>query len=137
MKTPKLNQIETSEALLYIDINELVKAGLILNENFEIPENFHYVHKIDEDKLFFVHITRSGGSFCNLEIHYGFFLEPTDNGENVHIEQEISIYQDEVNQLYFVCPILGAEKPCTKLYMRYDFPIFGSKEGLNISDARV
>lgn len=132
MRTPNLNEMTISETLTCIDINDLIKAGLILSESGEIPKEFHYVQQVNESKLFFVHINRSGGWSGNLEIHYGFFLEPSDNCENVHLEQEISLYQNENGNLYFICPLLGEENYCTTLYLRHDFPIFGSKKALNI-----
>ncbi len=134
MKVPNLNKIQHSDATVIINIDDLVLNGLSINEDFEIPEKFHYAYNLKGDQLFYLHIGRSNGTFDYLEFHYGFILEPTDSNENVHISQEILIFEDEEGHLSFTCPILGSSKVTKKLYFRNDFPLFGSGEALNISD---
>jgi hypothetical protein len=132
MKVPSLNEVQAIETVASINISDLIAAGLTLNENFEIPEDFHYVQEVDSDELFYLHIRRSGGWFGNLEFHYAFFLEPSDGGENIHISQEVQIFKDTEEQLCFECPILDESQSCTKLYLRSDFPLFGSSEALKV-----
>lgn len=132
MKVLNLNEVQAIETVANIDIRDLIASGLTLNEDFEIPEDFHYVQEVDSDELFYLHIRRSDGWSGNLEFHYAFFLEPSDGGENVHISQEIQIYKDAEGQLCFECPILGESESCMKLYLRNDFPLFGSSEALKV-----
>lgn len=132
MKTPNLVEVQQSEVIDCIDIKDLVLAGLSLNEDSEINENFCYRQKIGNDAIFDLCIIRSPGWYGNLEFNFGFFLEPSESGENVHIGQEVLVFEDTDGQFYFTCPILGNEKVCQKLYLRNDFPLFASDEALKV-----
>ncbi len=134
MKVPSLQPIKESEVVLSVDVEDLVKAGLAVNEDFEITEKFcfHPKLKLSNDEIFDLHIMRSNGWFGSLEFHFGYFLESAERDENIHVSQEVSITQDEKGKFQFICPILGDSKYCTKLYLRSDFPLFASKEALGI-----
>lgn len=132
MKVPELQPIKESEVLRSVDMSDLVTSGLSVNEDFEIAEKFRFHPKLANDEIFDLHIMRSNGWFGSLEFHFAFFLESAERDENIHISQEVSITQDDKGQFLFICPILGESNYCSKLYLRNDFPLFASKEALEI-----
>lgn len=70
MKIPSLQQIKESEVVTSIDVNQLVSAGLSVNEDFEITEKFCFHPKLDKDEIFDLHIMRSKGWYGSLEFHF-------------------------------------------------------------------
>lgn len=132
MKIPELKNIEANskDVIAKININDLIKVGLSLNDDFEIPEEFFKAYELKNDDLYFLDVSRSNGWHGNIEIHFTYVLGNTGD-ENVHCYQEIKIIRDR-SQLLFVCPFLGEGIYCKELVLRNDFPLFGSSEGLSI-----
>lgn len=132
MKVPNLKEINESKVVTCIDMKDLFNSGFLMDEDYEIIEDFYHTFKDKSGELFNCHILRSNGSYHNLEFHFGFIIEKSTGSENVHIAQEIAIGFNHDDKLCFICPLSDDEKLCSKLYLRDDFPLFGSKEALNI-----
>ncbi len=122
----------SKDVVAEVNISDLIKSGLVLNEDYEIKKDFLYSQPVKNDGVFSLDITRSNGWFGNIEIHFAFFIDTSESDENIHISQEVRIVKNKNGKLQFVCPILGGENLCSTLYLRNDFPLFGSDEGLNV-----
>lgn len=129
-----LQPAKLDKSIISLDIKDLIKAGLSTNVEFEINPDFQYIHELQSDYIFDLIVSRSQGWAGNLELHYGFTLENDSADENFHISQEIAVYVNADSSLCFRCPLLGEEEFCTKLYLRPDFPLFGSKRALALSN---
>lgn len=130
---PILSPLNIKDAVVSIDINNLVKAGLSIDEWHSINKDLHYNHPVNEEEIFWLHVRRSSGYEGNLEFNYGFFIETSESNENTHISLEVAVCWNYPHRDYeFNCPILGSDEICKKLYLRNDFPIFGSQKALNL-----
>lgn len=135
MNTKNLSQIKQNNELIIgkITIDELVNAGLEIDDNGEVPDNFEGIDIpiVNNNLLHYICIRRSIGSYTYLEINLGLFSRE-DGGENVKVVQEISLGSFE-GKLFFYCPLDDNDWiECSELYLRADFPLFGSANSLNI-----
>lgn len=135
MNTKHLVQIKQNNELIIgkITIDELVNAGLEIDDNGEIPDNFEGIDIpiVKNNLLHYICIRRSNGSYTYVEINFGLFSRE-DGGENVKVVQEISLGSSE-GKLFFYCPLDDNDWiECDELYLRVDFPLFGSTKSLNI-----
>ncbi len=135
MNTTYLPTINKDSELIVakVTIEQLQSAGLEFDDNYEILDSFKTVviprYKNHED--YQLTASRSNGSYCFAEFDY-VIMSREDASENVHITQEIS-FGEENGKLQFFCPLDDEGYTlCSELYLRADYPLFGSAKSLNI-----
>lgn len=135
MNTKHLAQIKQDHGFIIgkITVDELIKAGLEIDDNGEIPDDFEGIDipVVSNSLLHYICVRRSNGSYTYLEINFGLFSRE-DGSENVKVVQEISLGSSE-GKLFFYCPLNDNNwMECAELYFRADYPLFGSAKTLNI-----
>lgn len=135
MNTKHLPTINKDSELIVakVTIDQLQTEGLEFTDNYEILDSFKTVviprYKNHDD--YQLTASRSRGDDCYLELDY-VLLSREDASENVHITQEIS-FGEEQGKLLFFCPLDDDDWMLSReLYLRADFPLFGSAKSLNI-----
>lgn len=135
MNTKYLPTINKDSELIVakVTIKQLQSAELEFDDNYEILDSFKTVvfprYKNHDD--YQLTASRSNGSYCYLELDY-VLMSREDASGNVHITQEISFDEDN-GKLQFFCPLDDDDyKLCPELYLRADYPLFGSAKSLNI-----
>lgn len=129
---PKINR--NSEIIVAkVNIQLLQSEGLELDDNCDITDKLGIVRipSLSGDSRYQLTASRNRGSYEYLELDY-VLLSREDGSENVHISQEISIGEQK-DELLFFCPLDDDDWTwCKELYLRADFPLFGSAKSLNI-----
>jgi hypothetical protein len=116
-----------------VTVDDLVKNGLKVDEDMEILPGFHdFDIKHNGNPLIqdiFVTDTSPGNRCINLHIVY--YSNGTDINSHAFIEQDLQmLVWDDV--LYFICPLSARFTKCKTVYLRREYPLFGSARFLNI-----
>lgn len=135
MNTKHLPKISKDSELIVakVTIEQLQSEGLEFDDNYEILDSFETVGipRYKNNDNYQLTASRSNGGNCYLELDY-VLMSREDANENVHISQEIS-FGEENGKLQFFCPLDDDDWTwCKDLYLRADFPLFGSAKSLNI-----
>lgn len=124
MSKQKFTQISTYQqgVIASIDVTDLKTLLRKVNKVVQINS---------KDRNVSITVTWSAGYKGNLEIHL-HKIQNNERDENLHIDQEVQVTKDEEGFL-FLCPLSHTEVQCRRLYLRADYPLFGSAQALNVT----
>ena len=137
MNTKYLHKIQSGDQLIVGKVSMrriLTSYPELIHEYEDILDRFKGVdfEPLNEDLVQYIHVARSIITYDDLEINY-VIQSREESGMHGRIAQVVDIFERN-NRLHFVCPLWEEDYlQCDELFLRADFPLFGSAKALNIT----
>jgi hypothetical protein len=133
MQKPNLHLIKKTDSKVIAQINSSELKGLWIDpETLNDEENLcgQLIKDYKSEIMDMCRLAYSLGDCYYIEVTFRIDSKE-DSNCNIHIHQELSLFE-ESNELRFECPLSEDYLKCETLYLRADYPLFGSAEFLNI-----
>lgn len=137
MNTKYLHQIQPGDQLIVGKVSMrriLVSYPDLIHEYEDISDRFEGVDfkPFNENLVQYIHVGRSIITYDDLEINY-VIQSREESGMHARIDQVVNT-SERNSRLHFVCPLWEeGYLQCDELFLRADFPLFGSAKALNIA----
>lgn len=133
MQKPNLPEISATDSKVVAQIKASELKGLWINpQTLGTEENLcgEIIKEYEGKEISDYRLTYSMGDDSYLEVTFVIFSKE-DSNFNLHIDQELMLFEEN-GELSFECPLSDDSLECDTLYLRKDYPLFGSAEFLNI-----
>lgn len=141
MKTALLEEVpkdDTEIVLAEIDIADLIRNGLRINEDMEVLPGFRgmdveFDEQLEDPLISSIQVCDDAEGERFLTVHIVYRTNGRILNAHTFINQDFQLLDWE-DEWYFFCPLSNECIKCKTVYLRKDYPLFGSAKFLNIKE---